>query len=71
VRDQSHGHGDIQAVLREEPSHIAPTVTGNTSFRADVLRGDQIQEAEDEEENESGKKKMLTFHCVYPQKNGS
>jgi len=71
LRDQAHGHGDIKAVLRKEPSDITLPVALDTGLRADVRHRRDIEEPEDEEEDKSGEKELLTLHCVFPQKNGS
>jgi hypothetical protein len=71
MRDQSHRHGDVQTVLRKEASHITLAVTFDTGLHTAIGYREDIQEAEDEEKDESSKKKLLTFHCVFPQKNGS
>jgi hypothetical protein len=68
VRDQPHRHGDIEAVLRKEASHITLAVPCDTRFHAGVLRGDEVEEAEDKEDDKKGKNKLLTFHCVFPRK---
>jgi hypothetical protein len=69
--DQPHGHGDIQAVLRKEASDIALTIAIDACFEAGIGLGDEIDEPENQEDDESGKNELLSFHCVFPQKNGS
>jgi hypothetical protein len=71
VGDQPHGHGDIQAVLREEASDVPFAVAIDSCFEAVVRLGDEVDEPENQEDDESGKNELLTFHCVFPQKNGS
>lgn len=68
VRDEPHRHGDIEAVLREEASHITLVVAVDARLEAVVRGGDEVEEAEDEEDDESGKNELLTFHCVFPRK---
>jgi hypothetical protein len=66
--DQTHCHGDIETVLRKEASHIPLTIPRNAGFSAGVLRRHEVEEAENKKEDESDKKKLLTFHCVVPRK---
>jgi 6-phosphofructokinase len=66
VCDEPHRHRYIDAVLGKEASHIALMIALDTSLEADVRRGDEIQEPENEEDNESTENKLLTFHCVFP-----
>jgi hypothetical protein len=71
VSDQPHRHGDIETVLGEETRHIPLDVTVNPGLDAGVLTRDKVKKSKHEEEDESGKNKLLTLHCVVPQKNGS
>jgi hypothetical protein len=64
--DESHCHGNIKTVLREEASHITLPVAFDTCFHTAIGYREDIQEAKDEEEDESSKNKLLTFHCVFP-----
>lgn len=71
MSDQTHCHGDVETVLRKKAGYITLPITLDASLHTHVWGRDDIQEAKDKEEHESSKKKLLTFHCVFPQKNGS
>jgi hypothetical protein len=65
--DESHGHRDVETVLREEAGYVTLTVTGYTGFNAGVLARHEPKESNCKGDHQDADKK-LSFHCVVPRK---
>ena len=62
---QSHGHGDVDAILGGESGYLPSPILGNSPFQGKGgAFGHKDKHGKKEKGSKGSKQKRLTFHCV-------